>query len=237
MRISDWSSDVCSSDLLQRICREHDVLLIVDEVISGFGRTGHWLGSDLYGIKPDLMTLAKGITSGYVPLSAVMVGSRVAGTLIDEGGEFYHGFTYSGHPVAAAVALANIDVMEREKLVEQVRDRTGPYLQARMRDAFEGHPLVGEVRGVGFIGGIELVEDRRTRKRFPNVGKVGTLCRDHCFRNDLIMRAVRDTMIFAPPLTMVEAEIDELVARASAAIDATRQEEHQSEIQSLMPIP
>jgi len=167
------------------------------------------------------MTLAKGITSGYVPLSAVMVGDRVAETLIEEGGEFFHGFTYSGHPVAAAVALANIEILEREKLIDRVRERTGPYLQRKMRETFEGHPLVGEVRGVGFIGGIELVADKATRQRFPNYGEVGTLCRDHCFRNNLIMRAVRDTMVFSPSLTMIEEEIDELVARAKVAIDAT----------------
>jgi putrescine---pyruvate transaminase len=206
---------------LEQICRRHDVLLIVDEVITGFGRTGHWFGSDLYGIKPDLMTLAKGITSGYLPLSAVMVGDRVAGTLIEEGGEFFHGFTYSGHPAAAAVALANLDVMEREGLVDRVRERTGPYLQRRMRETFEDHPLVGEVRGVGFIGAIELVDDKATRRRFDRYGRVGTLCRDHCFRNDLVMCAVRDAMVFAPPLVATEAELDELVARAKAAVDAT----------------
>lgn len=206
---------------LQRICKEHDVLLIADEVICGFGRTGHWFGSDLYGIKPDLMTLAKGITSGYVPLSAVMVGDRVAETLIEEGGEFYHGFTYSGHPVAAAVALANLDILEKEKLVDRVHAETGPYLQQRMRETFADHPLVGEVRGVGFIGAIELVDDKKTRKRFPKYGAVGAKCRDHCFANNLVMRAVRDAMVFSPPLTMSKVEIDEMVSRAKTAIDAT----------------
>ncbi|MDH3597432.1 MAG: aspartate aminotransferase family protein [Rhodospirillales bacterium] len=206
---------------IQRICRAHDVLLIADEVICGFGRLGHWFGSDLYGIEPDIMPMAKGLTSGYLPLSAVLVGDRVAGTLIDEGGEFYHGFTYSGHPVACAVALENIRILEDEKLIERVREDTGPYLQQTLRAALEGHPLVGEVRGVGLIGAIELVEDRATRKHFEPVGRVGGICREHCFANNLIMRAVRDAMVFSPPLTLSHEEIDELVKRARHCIDLT----------------
>jgi putrescine aminotransferase len=206
---------------IQRICRAHDVLLIADEVICGFGRTGHWFGSDLYGIEPDIMPMAKGLTSGYLPLSAVLVGDRVAGTLIDEGGEFYHGFTYSGHPAACAVALENIRILEEEKLIERVREDTGPYLQTTLRAALDGHPLVGEVRGVGLIGAIELVEDRVTRKHFEPVGRVGTLCRDHCFANNLIMRAVRDAIVFSPSLTLSREEIDELVKRAKHCIDLT----------------
>lgn len=206
---------------LQRICQEHDVLLIADEVICGFGRTGEWFGSDLFGIKPDLMTLAKGITSGYLPLSAVMVGEKVAGTLIDEGGEFYHGFTYSGHPVACAVALANIRILEREGLVDRTRTDIGPYLQDRLRETFADHPIVGEVRGVGLIAAIELVDDKKTRRRFPDYGDVGTQCRNHCFANDLVMRAVRDAMVLSPPLVISRDEVDELVRRAKSAIDAT----------------
>ncbi|HEV7371850.1 aspartate aminotransferase family protein [Arenibaculum sp.] len=204
-----------------RICREHDVLLIADEVICGFGRTGHWFGSDLYGIEPDIMTLAKGITSGYVPLSAVMVGGRVASTLVEDGGEFYHGFTYSGHPLACAVALENIAILERDGLVERTRTDIGPYLQQRLREAFADHPLVGEVRGVGLIAGIELVKDRQRRTFWPGGGKIGQMCRDHCFANDLVMRAVRDTMVLAPPLVITRDEVDDLVERATRAIDAT----------------
>jgi putrescine aminotransferase len=206
---------------IQRICRAHDVLLIADEVICGFGRLGHWFGSDLYGIEPDIMPMAKGLTSGYLPLSAVLVGDRVADTLIEDGGEFFHGFTYSGHPVACAVALENIRILEREALIERVREDTGPYLQATLRAALEGHPLVGEVRGVGLIGAVELVEDRATRRHFEPVGRAGEICRDHCFANNLIMRAVRDAMVFSPPLTLSRAEIDELVARAEHCIDLT----------------
>jgi putrescine aminotransferase len=209
---------------INRICREHDILLIADEVICGFGRTGHWFGTDLYDIRPDLMTVAKALTSGYIPMSAVLVGDRVAGTLIDEGGEFYHGFTYSGHPVAAAVALANLDVIEREGLIDRVRSDIGPYLQQRLHESFDDHPLVGEVRGVGLIGAIELVKDKTKREFHPNPGKVGLICRDHCFRNNLIMRAVRDTMVLAPPLVITRDEVDELVALARRAIDRTAED-------------
>lgn len=206
---------------VQRICKAYDVLLIADEVICGFGRLGHWFGSDRFSIEPDLMPMAKGITSGYVPLSAVMVGDKVAETLIEKGGEFYHGFTYSGHPVACAVALANIALIESEGLIGRVHDDIGPYLQARLRETFEDHPLVGEVRGEGLIGAIELVADKKTRARLPDYGKTGTFCRDECFKRDLVMRAVRDAMVLSPPLTISKGEVDELIVRAKGAIDAT----------------
>ena len=206
---------------VQRICRAYDVLLIVDEVICGFGRLGHWFGADRYGLAPDLMTVAKGLTSGCFPMAAVMVGDRVAETLIDEGGEFFHGFTYSGHPVGAAVALANLDILEREALVDRVRTAIGPYLQRRLREAFADHPLVGEVRGEGLIAALELVEDKATRRRFPDYGAAGTRCRDHSFRHGLVMRAVRDTMVMAPPLVISEGEVDELIDKAGQALDDT----------------
>jgi len=206
---------------VREICRRYGILFVADEVICGFGRTGHWFGSDLYGLEPDLMTLAKGITSGYLPLSALMVGDRVAETLIDKGGEFYHGYTYSGHPTACAVALANLDIIEREGLIDRVHTDTGPYLQRRLHETFDDHPIVGEVRGVGFLAAVELVADRHTRARFDDYGAVGTRCRDHAFRNDLVMRAVRDAMVLAPPLVATRDEIDEMVDKAKAAIDAT----------------
>ena len=209
---------------IQRICREHDVLLIADEVICGFGRTGHWFGADRFQIKADFMTLAKGITSGYLPLSAVMVGDRVAETLIEEGGEFYHGFTYSGHPTACAVALANIELIERENLVERTRTDTGPYLLKRLREELGDHPIVGEIRGEGLIGAIEIVEDKKTRKVFDGDGKVGLICRNHCFRNGVIMRAVRDGIVYSPPLTITRDEIDEMVRLAKKSFDQTAKE-------------
>jgi putrescine aminotransferase len=205
---------------IQRICRAHDILLIADEVICGFGRTGHWFGKDRFGFEPDLMATAKGITSGYVPLSAVLVGTRVAEALIEKGGEFYHGFTYSGHPVACAVALANLDIIENEGLVERAATQ-GAKLLASLQAALGDHPLVGEVRGTGLIGGIELVADKARRKAFPSDRGVGMTCRNHCFETGLVMRAVRDTMVFAPPLTITDAEIAEFTALAVRAIDLT----------------
>lgn len=205
---------------IQRICRTHDILLIADEVICGFGRTGRMFGSETYGIAPDMMTLAKGITSGYIPLSAVLIGDRVADVLINETGEFYHGFTYSGHPVACAVALANLDILEGEGLAGRAVTM-GERLRAKLQDTIGDLPIVGEVRGVGLIGAIELTADQRTRRFFEKRGRVGSLCRDHCFSNNLVMRAVRDTMVFSPPLTISEAEIDEMAARAGKAITAT----------------
>ncbi|KDM67595.1 aspartate aminotransferase family protein [Acidiphilium sp. JA12-A1] len=208
---------------IQRICRENDILLIADEVICGFGRTGRMFGCETFGIQPDMMTLAKAITSGYAPLSAVMVGDRVAEVLINETGEFYHGFTYSGHPVSCAVALANLDIIEREDLAARAA-ASGEILRERLHAALDDLPIVGEIRGVGLIGAIELTADRRTRRPFEKTGRVGTICRDHCFANDLVMRAVRDTMVFAPPLIIGEAEIDDMVARARRAITATMNE-------------
>ena len=205
---------------IQRICRQYDILLIADEVICGFGRTGHWFGSDHFEIKPDFMTLAKGITSGYLPLSAVMVGDRVAETLIEKGGEFTHGYTYSGHPVACAVAIENIRILKEEGLIERVQTETGPYLAERLQGLAD-HPLVGEVRSVGFVGAIELVKDKEKRAFFDPIGEVGTICRDHCFEIGIVMRAVRDTMVFSPPLIWERAQIDEFFDLAREALDRT----------------
>jgi len=205
---------------IQRICRDHDILLIADEVICGFGRTGAWFGCDSFGIAPDFMTLAKGLSSGYLPISAVMVGERVAQTLIGAHEEFSHGFTYSGHPVAAAVALENIRILEDERVVESVAESTAPYFQARLSE-FAEHPLVGEVRGAGLIAAMELVEDKGRRKHFDPKREVGARCRDHSVAGGLIMRAVRDIMVLAPPLVISRGEIDELMERARRALDLT----------------
>ncbi|MEX1994868.1 MAG: aspartate aminotransferase family protein [Steroidobacteraceae bacterium] len=205
---------------IQRICREYGVLLIADEVICGFGRTGRWFGCEHFGFEPDFMTIAKGITSGYQPLGGAMVADRVADVLIGQGGEFNHGFTWSGHPVACAVAIENLGIMRREKLVERVRDDIGPYLQRRWRELAD-HPLVGEVRGVGMIGALELVAHKGSRTFFRNRGATGLICRDHCFNNGLVMRATRDTMIMAPPLVIERAQVDELVEKARRCLDLT----------------
>ncbi|MCG3201403.1 MAG: Putrescine--pyruvate aminotransferase [Gammaproteobacteria bacterium] len=205
---------------INRICERYGVLLIADEVICGFGRTGRWFGSERFGIKADLMSFAKGVTSGYLPLGGVMVGDRVAGPLIEQGGEFYHGFTYSGHPAACALAVANINAMRREGIVDRVHDELGPYLQRRWQE-FATHPLVGEVRGVGLLAGIELTRNKATREFFEPIGDVGTVCRDFCFQNGLVMRAVRDTMIIAPPLVSTIADIDEMWILARKSLDMT----------------
>jgi len=204
---------------IQRICRKYDVLLIADEVICGFGRTGRWFASEHFDIRPDFMTLAKGITSGYLPLSAVMVGDRVAAAL-SQGGEFAHGFTYSGHPVPCAVALENIRILKEEGIIERVAVETGPYLQKRLKE-LESHPLVGEVRGLGFIAAIELVKDKKRREFFDPIGEVGLICRDHCFANGVVLRATRDTMLVSPPLVMSRGQIDELVDGARRCLDLT----------------
>lgn len=203
---------------IRQIIDRYGILLIADEVICGFGRTGHWFGSDYYGNAPDLMPIAKGLTSGYLPMGGVIVRDEVVATL-NEGGEFYHGFTYSGHPVAAAVALENLRILKEERIIERVRDKTAPYLQARWRELAD-HPLVGEARGVGMLGALELVKNKKTRERFADPGAAMT-CREHCFRNGLVMRAVGESMIVSPPLVISEAEIDELIDKVTRCLDAT----------------
>jgi putrescine aminotransferase len=203
---------------IERICRAHDILLVVDEVICGFGRTGNWWGSQTVGVTPDLAPIAKGMTSGYVPMGGVLISDRVAETIHDKAGELFHGYTYSGHPLACAAGLANLAIIREERLVERVRDDIGPYLQAawaRLAD----HPLVGETRMAGLIGAAEIVADKADMRRFPDEGSTGTRCRDISVANGLVMRAVRDTMIVAPPLVITRAECDELVARALKTFD------------------
>ena len=204
---------------IREVLARYDILFVADEVICGFGRTGEWFGSDYYGNQPDLMTIAKGLTSGYVPMGGLIVSDKVF-EVINQAGDFNHGFTYSGHPVAAAVALANLRILRDEGVVARVKAETAPYLQARLRELAD-HPLVGEVRGLGLLGAIELVQDKAQRKRYPADWAVGMICRGHCFANGLIMRAVGDTMIIAPPLVISPAEIDELVAKARLCLDLT----------------
>jgi putrescine aminotransferase len=205
---------------ISRICKKYDILLVADEVICGFGRTGKWFGSEYFGIEPDLMSIAKGLSSGYLPIGGVMVSDGMAEVLIKRGGEFQHGFTYSGHPACCAVAAANIRILRDERIIENAEKETAPYLQKRIRE-FESHPLVGEVRGVGMLGALQLVRDKGSRQSFEPVGDVGSLCKDHCTDNDLVMRAVGDSMILSPPLIISKTEIDELVEKAGRALDLT----------------
>ncbi|GMQ95587.1 MAG: aspartate aminotransferase family protein [Gammaproteobacteria bacterium] len=205
---------------IARICNKYDVLLVADEVICGFGRTGRWFGSEYYGLEPDLMTIAKGLSSGYLPIGGVMISDAMADVLIEKGGEFQHGFTYSGHPVCCAVAAANIRILQDERIIERAEQEIAPYLQARIRE-LESHPLVGEVRGVGMFGALQLAKDKSCRRLFEPLGDVGSLCKDHCTDNDLIMRAVGDSMILSPSLTITKTEIDELMEKAGRALDLT----------------
>jgi putrescine---pyruvate transaminase len=206
---------------VQRIGRKYDVLIHLDEVITGFGRTGEWFGAQTYGIAPDIMTMAKGLSSGYQPISAISLGSRMSETILRADEELVHGFTYSGHPVASAVALKNLEVLEQKNLVHRVRNEIGPYMQRRLRETFADHPLVGEVRGIGLLAAIELVADKKTRTFFAKDRDVGTHCRNYCFKSGLVMRAIRDTMVLAPPLVVTEGEIEEIIRLAKDAIDRT----------------
>ena len=205
---------------IQRIVDKYGILLVSDEVICAFGRVGHWFAYEKFGYKPDLVTFAKAITSGYIPLGGVMVGNRVAKVLIEQGGEFNHGYTYSGHPVACAVALANLEIMERENLVGRVRDDVGPYL-AQQFATLSDHPLVGVAETCGLMAGLVLVKDKAHKTPFPSELEVGMRCRAHCFANGLIMRAVGDRMIIAPPLTITHAQIDELMGLIHKVLDLT----------------
>ena len=205
---------------IQRICRKHDILLVSDEVICGFGRTGNWFGCETYGVQPDLMAMAKGLSSGYLPIGGVMLNDRVADALVDSETEFQHGFTYSGHPVCCAVALANVRLMRDEQVVERVRDDIGPYFQARLEE-LNALPIVGEVRGVGLIAGIQLAKDKQTRLRFENKGEIASKVKAAAMENGLIMRATEDSMVLSPPLTISRSEVDELIEAARASLQQT----------------
>jgi putrescine---pyruvate transaminase len=203
---------------IQRICDRYGILLIADEVITGFGRTGNWFGSETFGIRPHIMTIAKGLSSGYQPIGGSIVRDEVA-EVLGSNGDFNHGYTYSGHPVAAAVALENIRIIKEEGIIEHVRTVAHPYLKERW-DALTEHPMVGEAKLVGLMGSIALTPDKATRAKFASdEGKVGYLCRERCFANDLIMRHVGDRMIIAPPLVIRPEEIDILMERARKSLD------------------
>jgi putrescine aminotransferase len=206
---------------IQRICDEYGILLVADEVITAFGRLGEWFGSEYYGIRPDLISFAKGVTSGYLPLGGALVGDRVAEVVIANGGEFAHGYTYSGHPAACAVALETLRILQRDGIVERVKRDTAPYFNERWARLAE-HPLIGEARSLGLVGAIEIVRDKTSRERFHKDLGAGTLCRDICVDNGLVMRAVGDTMIVSPPLVIEPAQIDELVEKAWKCLDLTQ---------------
>ncbi len=215
--------------LVQDICTKHNILLVADEVICGFGRTGNWFGCNTFNIKPDLMAIAKGLSSGYLPIGGVVVSDKV-GEGLDAGGDFNHGYTYSGHPACAAAALANIEILQKEKIIESVAATTAPYLQKRLAE-FASHPNVGQVRGVGMLGAIQLVPGSGKSASagqvegqgnfFKKADVTGIRCREHCISNGLVMRAVDDAMILSPPLIITETQIDELCDKALKSIEQT----------------
>jgi putrescine aminotransferase len=204
---------------IEAICRKYGVLLACDEVICGFGRLGRWFGHQHYGVKPDIISMAKGLSSAYLPISATGVSAEIVDTLREKGGDFIHGYTYSGHPTAAAVALRNIQIIEDEHLVERTREDTGPYL-ARALATLRDHPLVGETRSLGLLGAVEIVSEPGTNKRFGGAeGKAGPIVRDVCISNGLMVRGIRDTIVCCPPLIISHAQIDELVAIIRKSVD------------------
>lgn len=206
---------------IQRICRQYDVLLCVDEVVGGFGRTGKWFASEHFGIEPDTMTLAKGLTSGTIPMGALALSRRIADTLAECGGTFAHGFTYQGHPVAAAVALANLRLLDEGGLVQQVDCDTGLYFQHCLRERFDGHPIVGEVQGSGMVAALQLSPKPSARARFDKEDVVGYHCARQAQERGLIVRSSAARIILAPALIATHAQIDEIIDKLGDAVDAT----------------
>ncbi|WP_121633239.1 aspartate aminotransferase family protein [Tropicibacter alexandrii] len=202
---------------IKRIVKEYGILLIADEVICGFGRTGQWFGSQTLDIQPDIMTVAKGLSSGYQPIGASIVSDEVAAVI--DATEFNHGYTYSGHPVACAVALENLRILEEEGIVDRVREETAPYLKQKF-ESLTDHPMVGEAKIAGMMGSIALTPDKASRAPFKaEAGTVGYVTRERCFANNLIMRHVGDRMIISPPLVISKSEIDTLIERAWQSLD------------------
>lgn len=195
---------------VEAICRKYGILFVCDEVICGFGRLGQWFGFQHFGVTPDMVTMAKGLSSGYLPISAVGVSDEIVKVLREKGGEFVHGYTYSGHPTAAAVALKNLEIIEREKLVDRVRTDIGPYFAEALKPLNE-NPLVGEVRTLGLIGAVEIVAKKGTNERFTGTeGKAGPIVRDACIKNGLMVRGIRDSIVMCPPLVITHAEVDRM---------------------------
>jgi len=204
---------------IQRICRERDILLISDEVICGFGRTGNWFGCETFGYEPDLITFAKAVTNGYQPLGGVMVGDKIADVLLAHEGEFAHGLTYSGHPAACAAGIATLAILQESRIIENSA-QTMDYFQQQLRQLAD-HPVVGEVRGMGMFAALELVRDKASRERLAADAAGAVFCRDQAIGNGLMVRAVGDAIVSAPPIICDREEIDTLVERLHRALDAT----------------
>ena len=205
---------------VQAILKKHDILFIADEVICGFGRLGTMFGSDMYELEPDMMSIAKGLTSAYVPMSAAIISEKVWEVLRDgspETGPFAHGYTYAGHPLAAAAGLKTIEIMLREKLVDNAQ-KVGNYLQTRLKETFSDNPLVGEIRGVGMMAGVELVADKAKKIPFDPSAKIGPRITQLLLEEGVIHRAILNSYAYAPPLVMTESDVDEMIERDERAV-------------------
>jgi L-2,4-diaminobutyrate transaminase len=221
---------------VQEVLERHDILFIADEVITGFGRTGEWFATRLYGLKPDIVTLAKGMTSAYFPVSASVISKRIWEVLeaaSPEHGPVMHGFTYSGHPVGGAIGLANLDIMENEGLVENAA-RVGPYLLRRLREAVGDHPYVGDVRGVGLILAVEFMADKERRRPFDPAANVHRIVAAEALEHSVMLRALPfiDVIPFSPPLCVTEADCDEAVEGFARALEATSPELHRLAVEN-----
>ena len=216
---------------VEAICRKYGILLVADEVITGFGRLGKWFGFQRFGFTPDIVSMAKGLSSGYQPISATAVSREIVATLRASDEDFVHGYTYSGHPVAAAVGLRNLEIIEREGLVERVARDIGPYF-AKALKTLDDHPLVGETRSLGLIGAVEIVARKGTNQRFTGKeGAAGPVVRDACIAGGLMVRAIRDSIVMCPPLVITQAEVDRMIAIIRAALDTA------APILAAMPAP
>ncbi|WP_380873055.1 aspartate aminotransferase family protein [Sphingomonas sp. DBB INV C78] len=204
---------------VEAICRKYGILLVSDEVITGFGRLGKWFGFQRFGYTPDIVSMAKGLSSGYQPISATGVSHEIVETLRASDEDFVHGYTYSGHPVAAAVALRNLEIIEREGLVDRVARDIGPYF-AKALKSLDDHPLVGETRSCGLLGAVEIVAKKGTNQRFTGKeGAAGPVVRDACIAGGLMVRAIRDSIVMCPPFIITHEEVDRMVAIIHAALD------------------
>jgi 4-aminobutyrate--pyruvate transaminase len=207
---------------IQAVVKKYDMLLIADEVICGFGRTGNLWGSTTYGMKPDMLTCAKALSSGYLPIAAIMISAEIYAALVKESekiGIFAHGFTYSGHPVTSAVALETLRIYDERDIFSHVR-KVAPRMQAGLQ-RFADHPLVGEARGIGLIGAIELVANKSTKAPFTPPGGVGAFLAKRCHHHGLITRAIGEAIAFCPPLIIQEHEIDLMFEKFEHALDDT----------------
>jgi adenosylmethionine-8-amino-7-oxononanoate aminotransferase len=206
---------------IQRICDRHEVLLCADEVIGGFGRTGHWFAHQHFGFEPDILSIAKGLTSGYLPMGGVVLSERIAETLAYCGGLFAHGLTYQGHPVAAAVALATVTLLDEGGVLSELATRSGPYLQAQLRSRLGGHVLVNEIQGAGAVAALQLAPRKQGKQRFANENAVGLYCMRRAQHHGLIVRTSGARIILAPALVATLAELDELIDKLTLALDDT----------------